>query len=117
MNAPAICRQAGFKVTVFEKQHTVGGVWLYRENDGPMYTSLVTNLPKVLFVMPCKVWCLCWDLLVDKGPVFCGTTTPRRNAVLGRGGLGTGEIWKDEIRHNRSMANYAMVFEGPKPFF
>ena len=37
--------------------------------------------------------------------------------VLGRRKLGTGEIWNGKIRHYRSVPNYAMVFEGPKPFF
>ena len=37
--------------------------------------------------------------------------------LLGRGKLGAGAIWNGKIRHNRSVPNYAVVFEGPKPFF
>lgn len=45
---PIFLRQAGFHVTTFERLSTVGGVWFYQEDEGPMYTHLVTNLPKVL---------------------------------------------------------------------
>ena len=38
-------------------------------------------------------------------------------AVLRRGKLGTGEFWNGTIWHNKTVPNYATVFEGPKPFF
>lgn len=37
--------EAGFRVRIFEKTSTVGGVWKYRPED-VVYRSLVTNLPK-----------------------------------------------------------------------
>ncbi|WP_150466267.1 NAD(P)-binding domain-containing protein [Francisella sp. SYW-9] len=36
----------GFNVTVFEKTNNVAGVWNYREQEGALYKSLRTNLPK-----------------------------------------------------------------------
>jgi len=38
-------REAGLQVKIFEKQNNIGGLWKYREG-GPVYKSLVTNLPK-----------------------------------------------------------------------
>ena len=35
----------------------------------------------------------------------------------GRGTLGTGEFLNGNIWHNKSVPNYAAVFEGPWPFF
>lgn len=40
----------GFDVTVFEKTSNVAGVWNFSEQDGALYKSLRTNLPKEIMV-------------------------------------------------------------------
>ena len=35
----------------------------------------------------------------------------------GRWKLGTGEVWNGKLEHNKSVPNYAVVFEAPKPSF
>jgi cation diffusion facilitator CzcD-associated flavoprotein CzcO len=41
-----VLQLAGFNVDILEAASCVGGVWKYRADGGPVYKSLVTNLPK-----------------------------------------------------------------------
>lgn len=40
----------GFDVTIFENSNNVAGVWNYSEQEGALYKSLRTNLPKEIMV-------------------------------------------------------------------
>lgn len=41
---------SGYSVTVFEKTNNVAGVWNYSEQEGVLYGSLRTNLPKEIMI-------------------------------------------------------------------
>lgn len=43
----SLLKDNGFNITIFEKNESVGGVWSYSQ-EGVIYDSLVTNLPKTI---------------------------------------------------------------------